>query len=183
MPIMSGKFHGTMAPTTPVVSQGVAHRGKILSTHGRHRFSGVQAFQLNELVLMLADEARQTQERVPAIRSAHLTPGAFEGGPGRAHGRVDIFGPGLGYAREHLFRRGVQRLKVTAGQCRHSLTADQQIFPPRQIRAAGRGFYICTTVHILAPGLSASRGGEKSMAWYVYSWEYRVLALLSGRRI
>ena len=84
-----------------VVSQRVEHGGQVLPANGGNRFAGIQALERDERVLVLPDEVRQTQQKLPPVGSAHAAPFALECLPRRRDGRIDVGGVAFGDLRNH----------------------------------------------------------------------------------
>ncbi len=116
MPIISGKFQGTIAATTPTGSRTVIRKrigarghdlavdlvapagvvgeridggGHVLALHGRDRLAGVQAFDGGELVLIFSQQLGKPHEDAAALGGAHRVP-RLERGARDLHRAVDI---------------------------------------------------------------------------------------------
>ena len=101
MPIISGKFHGTMAATTPtgsrigigqrigtrryhlpgdlvapagVVAHGVDNRGHVLAADGRKRLAGVQTLDLDQFLSDALPEALPLVARCGRVRRRAARP-------------------------------------------------------------------------------------------------------------
>ncbi len=114
-----------------VVRQGVQYRRQILPLDGGHRFTGVEALELDQGVLVLPDEISQAQQGVAPVGGAHVAPFALEGLTSRDDRSIDVGGIGFRDVRDDLLVGRVQGLEITARLRRQALPADQHVDPLR----------------------------------------------------
>ncbi len=90
--VRSGRNDLTVDLVRPagVIGQRIEHRRQILAADGGDRLARVQTFQLDQLVEMLTDSLRESQQQLASLRGAQLTPLALEGRTRRLDGCIDV---------------------------------------------------------------------------------------------
>jgi hypothetical protein len=150
MPIMRGKFHGTMAATTPtgsrtvyvkasgragitrdlvapacIVANRIYDRGHVLPPYRGERLARVQAFQLDEFFLMLFEQRCRALQDAAALGRPHSAPN-LERRSGRGDGKVDVGLVALGHLGDGLFGGGIEVDGILAAARRNVLAVDEQ---------------------------------------------------------
>ncbi len=135
---------------TGVVGQRVENRREILPPDRRDRLARIKTLELDELFGVLADALGKTQQQLPPVAGAKLTPGAIESGSCRAYRGIDIGSIARRDARNRPLGRGIERVEVLARRGGHAAAVDQQIAGLDSSRegAGGRFINSGTKVHI-----------------------------------
>ena len=154
MPIISGKFHGTIAADDAhrlahrvgervrpgrddlsvdlvgqarVVAERVHHRRQVLAADRRDRLAGVERLELHQRILVALDEVGELHQQASPVGGAHPAPRAAQRRARRGDGGVHVRGPGLGDVGDHLPGGGVHRRELPAGDGRHAAATDQEV--------------------------------------------------------
>ena len=155
MPIISGKFHGTIAADDAhrlahrvgervrpgrddlsvdlvgearVVGERVQHRRQVLAADRRDRLAGIEASSSHERVLVALDELGEASSGARPRSAARIAaPRAVERRARRANGGVHVGGAGLGDLCDDLPGGGIHRRELPAGDGRHAAATDQEV--------------------------------------------------------
>lgn len=133
-----------------VICECIDRCGQILAQHGRNRLAGIEAFELDDLVGMITQQLRPSQQDRATLRCAHRAPRPFESTPRRCDGTVDILGVALGDRRDRLLGGRIERHERAPRDGGNVPAVDQELQRLRQIaRRAGAAFVvICNGHHI-----------------------------------
>src|SRR6266508_4933551 len=94
----------------------------------RHRLAVVEALDLSQLLEVLQDEVADPPHNPAPLRRGHPAPrSALEGGPGGAHGAVDILGPPGRDSGQRFARSRVRCLERLPPRRVDPLTVDEQL--------------------------------------------------------
>jgi hypothetical protein len=110
-----------------VVRQRVENRRQILPANGGDRFAGVEAFELDERVLVIPDQLGPAKQQPPPFGGLQVTPLPVEGSACRHDGRIDVGGITLGDPGNDGLGGGIDGLEVAARLRRPTCPVNQQL--------------------------------------------------------